>query len=433
MNALRPSTLNIPIAIDLDDLELLINNQLKGIVYEDNDMNDNGGDRLMARVEKNGTIEVQLDGQLVQYFVPLKIWIKKGIGPASIEAQGAIGLHFKTRFEIEEDWTVLSSSEVGEFEWHEKPVIKLGLFNMPVELIASNILKKSSAKIAGRIDKKIQENFNLRLLVRKAWQHLKDPILLSREHSLWLSILPRSVKMTPLKGIGEKIHCTLSLTALLNISLGRQPDSIVLPAMPSCQWADEADEDFDLHLKILVSYEHASQLAQEYAKKQPFGPPGNTVQVEALNLIPQGEQLKVEVHTSGAIDTEVLLHARPVFHPDKNELRIETSDLELAKSNFVLRGLMRLLKGTVLRQLEERLRFPLTERLDMLKDQFSRRLESYELASEVFLDGQLEELSLRAIDLQEDAFRLLVDSTGTINISVDGFRAVEEKLNPETT
>ncbi|MEO1514148.1 MAG: DUF4403 family protein [Bacteroidota bacterium] len=434
MQPLPTSILNVPIAIDLVDLEELINNQLKGLIYEDNDMEDNGGDKLMAKVEKNGTINVQLEGQEVKYFVPLKIWIKKGIGPTSIEAEGDINLRFFTQFDIGEDWGVSSQTKVEGFEWEKKPVIKLGLFDMPVERIASSILKKSYQRIADRIDQKIQQNFNLRLWVRKAWQLLQHPILLSAEHSFWLRILPKSIQMTPIKNQGEKIHSTLSVSAQLEVKAGVQPSSIALPAMPSYQLTKEAEKDCAVHLKVLVDYEYASQMTQKFAAKRSFGPPGKTVQVDQLTIRPEGDQhLAVDVTTEGAYKGHIEVKARPELQREQGLMVVHPTDFQLIGANIVMRGIGRLLKGVILEQIEEYLRFPLAERLDMVKTQLNQRLESFELASEVLLKGELEELSIQDFHILSEGLQVRVQSQGAINIEVSGFSAVQDKLKPKST
>ncbi|MEM9917357.1 MAG: DUF4403 family protein, partial [Bacteroidota bacterium] len=433
MNTLRTSILNIPIALDLVDLELLINNQLKGLLYEDDDMNDNGGDKLMARVEKDGTIQIQLSGQSVQYLVPLKIWLKKGIGPASFEAQGGVNLRFLTHFEIDPDWTVHAKSLMEGFEWTQKPVINLGIFNMPVELVASNILKKSSAMIAARIDQKIEQNFNLRLLVRKAWQQLSRPILLSKDYDLWLALLPKSVQMTPLRNEGEKIHCTISVETLLKVVAGPQPKAIALPAMPPFRQAPRAEDDFKLYLQLNVGYDYAGNLAAQFAKGKKFGTESQLVSVEQINLSKSADHMAVKVKTSGSFRGEVLVQAKPKLLRQSNEMRVDVMDLQLVGGNFLMRSVGRLLKGVIMSQLEQHLQIPLTPYLELVKKELREKLQSFEFASEIFLNGALDELSIQSFQLREEDIEVLIESKGHINIIIAGLSAVEEKLKPRLT
>jgi len=159
------SILNIPVKIDIKELERLINQQLEGTIYEDNDIND--GDQMMVRAEKHEDISLRVDSQVVKYRVPLKLWIKYDLGISNVEAKGDIALDFKTAFVIREDWTMETITELQDYEWIKSPKVKLAGMSLPVGFIADLVLKNSKQQISKSIDDMVSDNLKLKELLEK--------------------------------------------------------------------------------------------------------------------------------------------------------------------------------------------------------------------------------------------------------------------------
>ena len=71
------STLHIPININIPLLEAKINNHFKGLIYEDNNIED---DSLMVKAWKERDFKITYVDNVLNYEIPVKIWIKKRFG-----------------------------------------------------------------------------------------------------------------------------------------------------------------------------------------------------------------------------------------------------------------------------------------------------------------------------------------------------------------
>ena len=74
----KPSTIIIPVSIDIKDLERKVNNELNGLVYEDNSLDDNNHDNMMIKAWKRDYFDINLNGNEISYRLPLKLWVKAG-------------------------------------------------------------------------------------------------------------------------------------------------------------------------------------------------------------------------------------------------------------------------------------------------------------------------------------------------------------------
>ena len=76
-----PSFINLPISIKLSDIENQTNALLTGLIYEDNNIED---DDIEMKVWKQAPIKIENDngstGEKIKTVLPLKVWVKYRIG-----------------------------------------------------------------------------------------------------------------------------------------------------------------------------------------------------------------------------------------------------------------------------------------------------------------------------------------------------------------
>ena len=123
------STVHVPVSIALNDVERQINTQVNGLIYEDNSLTDNGNDQFMAKVWKRGTILVTAEDSLFHFTVPLKIWAKAGVSVLGFtqykETEFEIDLRFKTKFDLDRDWSVNTQTQADGYGWVRRPTVSV--------------------------------------------------------------------------------------------------------------------------------------------------------------------------------------------------------------------------------------------------------------------------------------------------------------------
>jgi hypothetical protein len=76
-----PSYINLPVSIKLKDIENQTNTLLNGLIYEDNNIED---DNIEIKVWKQAPITITNDhgkeGEKIKTVLPLKVWVKYRIG-----------------------------------------------------------------------------------------------------------------------------------------------------------------------------------------------------------------------------------------------------------------------------------------------------------------------------------------------------------------
>ena len=414
----RTSVINIPVRINLVELEKSLNQQLQGTLYEDNDMND--GDKMMMRAEKVDDVKLQMQGQTIRYEVPVKVWVRYNAGITKLEANGEIAMNFNTDFDIDRDWNMETVTNIETYEWLKQPRLRVAGMNLPVGFIADIILKRSKTVITQSIDQQVQENFNLRKMVEDVWKQMFDPVLVSPEYNTWLLVNPQNIGMTPLVTDEQSISSVIVVESLPRVSLGERPEAMGATDLPPFIFRDTTLNDFVIRLRTDVPYEEAERLAKQELLGETFSEGKRSVTIEDLELYGQGNKLIVNTKLSGSYNGSIYLTGRPVYNPKKNVVDIKDLDFTLETRNFLHKSAAWLLKGTLRKRIEENMNFLLQYNLNELKNQLQEQLNNYPITRGIVLDGKLEDLNIQDAFLSTEAIRVDVALVGRLNVQVNG-------------
>ena len=254
------STISIPIRLHKDELLKSLNQQLGDILYEDNDLKDDG---MMLRAKKRENISIDISGQEIRYRVPLDLWVKKDVMISYVEAEGSLALNFTTRYNIREDWTLETKTEINGYNWLKKPVVKLGFADLPVTSIANLILEEAKTELAGAIDEEVKNLFDLKAQMTTAWKELNKPYLVSDEYQAWMLIHPQSIGMSPFVANGNTIQSNVTVISKPAIYVGEKPNPSAPEPLPDFNPGIAKGDDFSLFLDAAISFAEAERISKE--------------------------------------------------------------------------------------------------------------------------------------------------------------------------
>ena len=254
------SVVEIPVRLHRVQLQDNINLQLGDTLYVEDSAD---GEGLEIRALKASTIEIQISGQEIFYKIPVDLWVRKKMRLAKLEATGALSLNLKTRYQIQENWSLETFTELVSYEWIQKPVLKTAVLDIPLKLVADLVLKNSQKKLTRTIDDQVKEALDLRKEIQSAWDMLHDPFLLSEEYATWMIMSPKSIYMTPFQTVKDTVESVIGLESELMMVLGDEPDPIPPSDLPPLEWRQVDRKGFSLMLQTDIPYAEAERLARE--------------------------------------------------------------------------------------------------------------------------------------------------------------------------
>ncbi|MCB0705874.1 MAG: DUF4403 family protein [Saprospiraceae bacterium] len=407
------SEVRIPIQIDLKTLERDLNEQLGDILFEDDKAD---GADLHIRASKRGPIKLEVIENGIEYTVPMDLWLKKPYRLANVEGEGSVDVRLRTTYDIGSDWEFVTATRVLEHEWLSKPKLKVGVVKLPVEAIADKALERSRELIEQAIDGQIAQQVNLQAEIQNAWNQFYQPFVLSEEYACWMMLKPLTLGMTPLISDGRSWTATLVLTAYPEVYIGEEPDYERPPALPTFQWKQAAENNFNIFIRTEVSYEQAERLARESLIGETFSQGSRDVTVTGIDIYGKGNKIAVETTLAGAFNGVVELLMKPKYVKSDQAFEIELEKIEVRTGNILHKSIAWLMKSKLQKELKKQLDSFLNDNLDILRNTVQGQIHSNELGNGVRLDGNLSKLDVLLALVKTDYLELWIGMNGNLGV-----------------
>ncbi|QHV99285.1 DUF4403 family protein [Spirosoma endbachense] len=422
------STVHVPVSIALGDIERQINAQVNGVIYEDNSLEDNNNDNFMTKVWKRGTIIVNAQDSLFHFTVPLRIWAKAGVSVLGFtqykETEFEIDLRFKTKFDLDHDWTVHTQTQADGYGWVRRPTVSVVGVNIPITNIVGRLIDKNLGTITKTLDQQIRRNVDLRTPVLKAWNTLREPYLISEKYRTYLQVVPKRVLITPLRFEGRTIRATIGIEGFTLTTTGARPDIRPAVSLPDLTVVSQVKDDFQIGLLSEASYQEAARIvADEFVGKSfSFSENRYTITITSMEMYGQNENLIIKAGLKGTINGDIYLRGRPYYDARSQTISLKDLAYDLDTKNILQQSASWLLKGTFARTLEKQLTIPVGSQIAEMQKLLQDKLKNNQLAKGVVVNGRIDEIKPDQVYLTPTSLLAVVNARGRIDVKVDGLQ-----------
>ena len=420
------STVHVPVSIAMADVERQINAQVSGLIYEDNSLDDNNRDQFMVKVWKRGTIIVNAQDSLFHFVVPLKIWAKAGVSVLGFtqykETEFEIDLRFKTKFDLDHDWSVHTQTQADGYGWVRRPTVSVIGVNIPITNIVGRLIDKNLGTITKTLDQQIRRNVDLRTPVLKAWNTLRDPYLLSEKYRTYLQVVPKRILITPLRFENRSIRATIGIEGFTLTTTGAKPDVRPAVSLPDLTVVNQVKDDFQIGLLSEASYAEAAKLvAEEFVGKTfSFSDNRYNITITSMDMYGQNENLIIKAGLKGTINGDIYLKGQPYYDAHDQTISLKNLQYDLDTKNLLAQSANWLLKGTFARTLEKQLTIPVGSQIADMQKLLQERLKNNQLAKGVIINGHIDEIRPDQVYLTPTALLAVVNARGRIDVKVEG-------------
>ncbi len=413
------SRINIPISVDIGQMESALNKEMDAIFLGDNELFDNEQKDFELKVTKADRLRLDVTTNAVSYAVPLDLFVKKDFGIGQINADGAVMLNFKTNFEIQPDWTLKTETELEKYDWIKHPKLDLGFIQLPISAVANRLVDRSRTKIASIIDAQIRENFVLKDYVSEAWNRLQQPIPASIENQLWVKMEPQSIGMTGLEKTGNLVSATLVIQTLAEASIGDRPAETAPIPLPAFIPVDKVKGDFSINLFTAIPLDSLEALVKRTVIGETYQSGKRSVTVHDLEVYGQNNKLVVNTILSGDYQGSIYMIGTPFYNEKKNQLEIDDLKYELSTKNFLQKSMGWLFQNKMEKMIEETMRYPLEENMSEYKAILNESLAEYPITSGIVLKGNMKDLSIGQTYVSKDLIHVIIRSDGELELTLE--------------
>lgn len=423
-----PSTLAMPIQVSVPYLEKTLSALIPAPIYQDNSLEDNGGDNLMLRVEMRAPLKLGAKGNTLDVRLPLKVWAKAGY---KVEKFGlSLGKYEETNFEVDAaflstvsllpDYRLRTKTLPNGYTWVKKPTITLAGVEIPITSIVEKILDQQQPQVARLVDDELTKKLDLKDHAQKVWRLVQEPLLINEEYRAWLTLTPRTLYAGQMNGQNGVITLPLGLAVVARTALGNKPVPTPAPDVPNLTLQNLPADGFAVNLVCQIPWEEARRLALAQLSGQVFEfEGGRKVQVTDLELYGQGKDMVIGASLTGSLDGKVYLRGTPVFEPKNEAVSLAGADFDLQTSNKLARVANWALHGKLQRKMQPYLTFSVAPQLKNGRDLIRKNLAQNALRPDVKLTGTLDTLNPGGIFVTPQGLEVDVTASGKVGVKVE--------------
>lgn len=421
------SNITLPVSLPVSEIDNLINQSVKGVLYEDQSYMDNNNDQFKVRVEKQDNIAIKaLSNNRLMISVPLKIWAEKGYGTLGYyvyqDTNFNLIMNFITSLAATPDWKLNTKTTTAGFVWTQKPVLDYGKVKIPIASFIESVLKEQQNKFTTVIDQQIKSQFNLQPQLVMAWNQFSKPINVSQEYNTWLKISPQNTYMTPLQVFQDKIKTTVGIDLFSETFVGKMPlPTKDVTSIPNFVVKPDLQNLFNLQTTANISFDEATKIArQQFLNKEfPLNSEKNKVKVDDIKVYGEKENIVIEVKTQGGVTGTAFIKGKPAYDVQSHKIVLTQTDFNLKTKNFFQKALTVLFEGKIRKMIEKDYGIPL---MDIENSSKKSLMESFnkEYYKGIRLQGNVIELKPTQFLISESYITVVIDTKAQLQMHISG-------------
>ena len=332
---------------------------------------------------------------------------------------------------LNSDWRITAKTTSDIFI--QRAEIEILGITISVRRILTELVREAVLPKLENLIVKYITNIDVKTRVAGLWTRLHEPIILNQEPPIALTIVPLEILAQRLSSDGQTLFFSLGIETYIHINMGNvstDSSNNTITDLPNIHFVDTLDSGYQILAPIEVTYAAVENLAKPLVEK-PHKLKGINTLVRKLTLYGSGTQLAAGIEFSmPSLDAEGQLYllGTPVYDATMMSVSVTEFDYTLTTRSLLLdiaqaagEGFFPNLRTTV----EEKLVFPLEDRLTTLHKKLADVIAERRIGSSVVLRGTVDTITPEALYLTQTGvhipFRLQGDLTCEVNISSSRF------------
>jgi hypothetical protein len=422
----KVSTIGMSLDLNVQDLEASVNNYLKNIIYEDNNIKD---DNLMLKVWKQQNIHITINGNKINCTIPLKVWaqtgFKKTILGATLQqyyqANGAITIDLSTSYQLQNNWQINTNTNITNYVWNQEPTIKVAGYAMPIAAIANITINALRKKINKAIDDAIIKNMDVKKMMTNVWQQTQQPMQVNKEYNVWLKVTPENILSTPMVAKNNHVYFNLGMNAIIETSVGKPLESNKQIVLPDYQYVSSIKPDFSINTNVNVNFDKLSEIAAKQIVGRTFDEGNKHITIDKLNFFGHDGSLVVETHVKGTATGTVYCIGKLNFDNETQTLSISDFDFDVKTKNALVKTANWLMHKRFLKMIEPYLTISLKNEIGQIVKSTNEMLGNYTIMKGITINGKLENVSFDNISINSSSIVISGSLNGNLKMTINQF------------
>ena len=421
------SFVSLPITLQVKDVENQINKFLNGLIYEDNNIED---DNLTVKIWKQAPIvlENSQEGK-IKTILPLKATIKYryGISKFGISMYDTREVNLNGKVNLVSNvglinWKLNTQTDLKSLDWNESPTISIAGKDVPITYLVNPALKLFKKDIEKSIDEAIKKSLDFKPNVLDALEQISNPIEMSTEYNTWLRLVPVELYATNAILKNNTIKMEMGLKCYIETLIGQKPEIKFDRKTIELKPVSKMPENIRVNIVAVSTYADATKIILQNFQGKEFGEGKKKVTVKNVELWHKEGKMVIALDLLGTINGTVYLTGLPQYNETTKEIYFDQLQYVLDTKNKLVKSANWLLSGLVLNKIKESCRYSIQPNLDEGKQQMLSYTKNYSPMPGVFINGDIDDIQFKKIQLTNKAIVAFLTINGKLAVSIDGLK-----------
>ncbi|MFM9825700.1 DUF4403 family protein [Flavobacterium sp.] len=425
-----PSFINLPISVKLKDVEHQTNALLNGLIYEDNNIED---DNIEMKIWKLAPITIENNPEnsngSIKTVLPLKAIISYRIGTKTL----GVSLYKTKEFNLNgkvtlvsdvslSNWKLSTKTQLKSLDWNESPTTTILGKSVPVTYLMNPTIKIFRSKIEKSIDAAIDKSMDFKPNVLLAIEKICTPFLMNEAYESWLQVNPIEIYSTNAKLKNDTFLMEMGMKCTMGTWIGKQPQSKYDSSKIVLKPVTKIPNQISANVTAVSTYAEASKIMTKNFAGQEYGSGNKKIRVQNVSIWHKNDKMVIALDVLGSVNGTIYLTGFPQYNTQTKELYFDKLDYALDTKNKLIRTANWLAQGLILRKIQESCRYSIIPNIEEGKKSMMKYLQNYSPMSGVFVNGKIENVEFQKIQLTNNAIIAFVKINGAINVAVDGLK-----------
>ena len=420
------SFINLPISIKLKDIENKTNALLTGLIYEDNNLED---DDIAMKVWKLSPISITNENGKIKTVLPLKVTVKYRYGIKKL----GVDLRDIKEFNLNgvvtllsnvglTNWKVTTKTELKSLDWKESPTMSILGKNMPITYLINPAVKLFKSKIESKIDENIGKSMDFKPNVLDALQKICTPFEMNEQYQSWLRIIPLELYTTDAKLNKDVISLQMGMKCIMETLIGNKPESKFDKDKILLKPVSKMPDNVTANIVAVSTYSDASKIMTKNFAGQEFGSGSKKVKVQNVAIWHKDGKMIIALDVLGSVNGTIYLSGFPQYNEQTKEIFFDKLEYALDTKSTLMRTANWLAQGLILKKIQQSCRYSIVPNLEEGKKSMAQYLNNFSPMPGVFVNGKIDDISFQKIQLTNKAIIAFIKVNGTVSVNVDGLK-----------
>ena len=426
------TTISLPITIPLQDLQETLAAKVPanfsggGEDFTDR-LSNEGWDYEMER----GEISLKAVENDIAFSMPLsgtgKVWGDVGRGKRQKPVQAQIDI----------EGTLSGSLSITiDNQWNVTPDLLLSAHLSKADIPVGrdrniNVRKQLTRQLNKQMEKKkpdlvaaIVDRLDLKGKAEKAWERLHMVRKIREDPAVWMRSEPQRIAFKPFDLTdGLNIKTGMGIEVLLDTVVSGKAPAVDTKPLPELVLQEDIPGRFSLYIPIGVSFDELNKALESKVSGRTFEMAGDVaIAVNRISLATLGQRILVTIDfkaNKGGIAERVKgkLYLLGRIHYDNvsSNLSVVELDYDLNTKETLLSAADWLLKPVLLEEIEKRLSFPVSEKLESAKNEANKTISALKMPADFDAHIEIQSIELDRVALTHNAFHFVLLADGSIS------------------